>query len=72
MVDKTVVKVLQAGLASITGGGVCERHGTDERRRMNERVSERHRTNRWMRKGDTVHTLACVQHVHDTRDKSTR
>ena len=79
MVDKTVVEVLQAGPALITGGGVGAGNARDVREmwdaqemRDNKRCRKRCRTNRWMRKGDAVHTLTCVQHVRNTRDKSTR
>ena len=73
VVDKTVVKVLQAGWASIMGGGVGAGNVQDvqETRDAQETQDDKRcRMNRWMRKGDTVHTLACVQHVCDTRDKS--
>ena len=110
VVDKMVVEVLQAGPASITGGGVGASNVWDvqetqdvqetwdmqEMQDMQEtwdvqetwdmqetwdvqetwdmqemRDDKRRRTNRWMRRGDVVDTLTCIQHARNTRDKST-
>ena len=42
---------------------LCARCGTCKRCRMHERCS----MNRWMRRGDMVHTLTCVQHTHNSK-----